>query len=39
LAFLRVELPYKEKIVLKGHCISPYGEINKVQGDMHKQEK
>jgi len=39
LAFLRVELPYKEKTVLKGPCITPYVKINKVQGDMHKQEK
>jgi len=39
LAFLTVELPYKEKTVVKGPCIAPYVEINKVQGDMHKQEK
>jgi hypothetical protein len=38
LAFPRVALPYKEETVLKGHCIAPYVEINKVQGDMHKQE-
>jgi len=38
LAFLRVELSYKEKTVLQCHCIAPYVEINKVQGDMHKQE-
>jgi len=36
---LQLQLPYNEKTVLKGHCIAPYVEINKVQGDMHKQEK
>jgi len=39
LAFLRVELPYKEMTVVKGPCTAPYVEINKMQGDMHKQEK
>jgi hypothetical protein len=39
MAFFRVELPYKEKSVLKGHCIALYVETYMMQGNMHKQEK
>jgi hypothetical protein len=39
MVFYRVELPYKEKTVLKGPCIAPYVEIYIMHGDMHKQEK